>query len=184
MPCLSQNRALVRCRGPQQRRRGFDDHRCVHSGIVLGPNVHSLRYTMHRWLIGPAICLYFAALRSTTNPFSVPLPRVGGSRKVRSTRHEPTVLYQLSRSLHTNSQVMVFLHPHDPTPRAGIPKRSGPHRLRTAAPCQASTSCPELPRCGFAVHLNRDQPAALVPGPLCERSAGCYRLRWCRLHGL
>jgi hypothetical protein len=31
--------------------------------------------------LGPALCLYFAALRSTADPPSVPLPRRGGSRR-------------------------------------------------------------------------------------------------------
>ena len=35
-------------------------------------------------LLGPALCLYFAALRSTTDPPSVPIPRRGGSRRERS----------------------------------------------------------------------------------------------------
>jgi hypothetical protein len=34
--------------------------------------------------LGPALCLYFAALCSTTDPPSVPIPRPGGSRRERS----------------------------------------------------------------------------------------------------
>ena len=100
-------------------------------------------------------------LRGTTlhhrPSLSPPSPRRRQSQgQVRSTRHEPPLPHQLSRSLHPISQTLVFLRPHDPTPRAGIPTRSGPHHLRIATPRPASSSCPEPPRCGFAVHLNRD----------------------------
>ncbi|KAI0268445.1 hypothetical protein BGY98DRAFT_1190664 [Russula aff. rugulosa BPL654] len=37
-------------------------------------------------ITGPALCLYFAALRSTTDPPSVPIPRPGGGRRERSLR--------------------------------------------------------------------------------------------------
>ena len=92
--------------------------------------------------------------RPTFGPSSPPRRKSEG--QVQPTRHEPPLLHQLSRSLHPISQTLVFLRPHDPTPRAGIPTRSGSHHLRIATPRPTSTSRPEPPRCGFAVHLNRD----------------------------
>lgn len=78
----------------------------------------------------------------------------GEARIVPSTRHDPPLAHELSRSLHPLPPSLVLLRPHDPKPRTGIPTRSRSHHLRAPAPRAAFTSRFEPPRRGLAVHID------------------------------
>lgn len=84
---------------------------------------------------------------------------------------------KLSCRVHLLPQTLGRVRPDHPKSGARAPTRPRAHHLRSPSPHQAATPILEPHRGGPALRRDRDQPAALLPGPLRERSTSRNRHR-------